>query len=99
MLPLFDVGHLLQTMYSDLYADSHVYDITVEDPSASFSSLRDTVDCCNALRLPDFQPPLIHNPFEGKIERAAIGKLKLHKVRKVSLWHFQFILYFFRNVI
>ena len=72
-------------MYSDLYADPHVHDITVEDPSAAFSSLRDTVDCCNALRLPEFQPPLIHNPFEGMIARAAIEKLKLHKVREISL--------------
>lgn len=78
------VGQLLQTMYSDLCGDRSVRDITVEDPSQAFSSLRDIVDCCNAIRLPVFQPPTIHRPFEGNIERVAREKLKLHKVQPLS---------------
>ena len=70
-------------MYSDLCSDDSIQDITVEDPSQAFSSLRDIVDCCNAYHLPVFQPPTIHDPFEGKIEREAREKLKLHKVQPV----------------
>jgi histone acetyltransferase 1 len=77
-------GHgaeLLQEICSDLCSDPSTHDITVEDPSEAFVQLRDFVDCRNALRLPTFQPPTIHGPFQGVISATARDTLKLHKTQ------------------
>ena len=78
------VAELLQAVYSDLCANPCTHDITVEDPSDGFVRLRDFVDCRLALRLPAFQPPTIHSPFEGEILEAARDRLRLHKVLSMA---------------
>ena len=73
-------AQLLQEVWSDLSLDPATYDITVEEPTTSFSRLRDFVDCRNALQLPVFQSPSVHRPFRGDLLTAATEALKLHKV-------------------
>ena len=59
----------------------------VEDPSPEFTSLRDYVDCQNALKLRCFQPPLILGPYSSEVERECQEKLKIGKVRIVAIDH------------
>ena len=53
----------------------------VEDPSPEFSTIRDYVDCKNAMNFECFQLPMILEPYSAEMEKICREKLKLHKVR------------------
>jgi hypothetical protein len=69
-------------VYDNLLLNPQILDITVEDPSDEFVSLRDFVDCRNATKMESFQPPKIHQPFSKELEELCRQKLKLHKVKR-----------------
>ena len=62
------------------YPHSHSTSSSVEDPSPELTALRDYVDCRNALQLPCFQFPLIHQSYSHEIEKECQEKLKINKV-------------------
>lgn len=69
-------AQLLQSVYDDLVPRPQVCDITVEDPSDEFRTLRDFVDCSNALKLDCLQ---LHKAFDESAKKVR-AKLKLQKV-------------------
>ncbi|UYV83403.1 HAT1, partial [Cordylochernes scorpioides] len=86
---------LLQAIYHHYAADSKVLDITVyriqvcvaavEDPSESFTRIRDVVDTRNCQTLPVFHPSVLRKGFTSAMWKEAQNKFKINKkqARKV----------------
>jgi len=88
MPPFQRHGHaaqLVQCFYNECYARSEVLDIHVEDPSENFQRVRDYIDVRNCLKLPAFNPEMLHRGLTEKMCLEARDKLKLNKkqVRRV----------------
>ena len=76
---------LLSAMYAHYRAQSGVIDITVEDPSDSFSQLRNFVDCLACSKLPAFSRKSLHEGWNKKMAEEAKEKLRINgrQARKV----------------
>uniref|UniRef100_A0A915BXX6 Histone acetyltransferase type B catalytic subunit n=2 Tax=Parascaris univalens TaxID=6257 RepID=A0A915BXX6_PARUN len=68
----------LQAIYNDLVPCRNVKDITAEDPGESFIHLRDFVDCCNCIKLPEFSFANLSKGFTTEVKDAALTKLKIN---------------------
>lgn len=78
-------AEMLQGMYNCYTKRADVLDITVEDPSQTFTRLRDFVDTKNCLKLESYSRARLHKGFSEDMRREAQQKLKLNKkqARKV----------------
>ncbi|EDV28203.1 uncharacterized protein TRIADDRAFT_53567 [Trichoplax adhaerens] len=75
-------GHgakLLESYYSLAEKDDNILDITAEDPSENFISLRDFVDCRRCAKLPAYSDQNLHDGFNENMANEARKKLKIHK--------------------
>lgn len=72
-------AELLQSVYHQYMCNPEVLDITVEDPSESFTRLRDYVDAKNCLKLQSFLPHNLKKGFSESMVKEAQQKLKINK--------------------
>jgi len=72
-------AELLDSIYREYTGDPDILDITVEDPSDSFTRLRDFVDAKNCVKLQCFQLHNIKKGFSDTMALEAQSKLKINK--------------------
>ncbi|RDD45340.1 Histone acetyltransferase type B catalytic subunit [Trichoplax sp. H2] len=85
-------GHgakLLESYYSLAEKDDNILDITAEDPSENFISLRDFVDCRRCAKLPAYSDQNLHDGFNENMANEARKKLKIHKKEEKDLLKLQ----------
>uniref|UniRef100_A0A8C4Q9X8 Histone acetyltransferase type B catalytic subunit n=1 Tax=Eptatretus burgeri TaxID=7764 RepID=A0A8C4Q9X8_EPTBU len=72
-------AHLLEAVHKFFIADADVLDITAEDPSESFTRLRDFVDTKMCCQLPSFATEHLSQGFGSEMISEAQQKLKINK--------------------
>ncbi|XP_054162731.1 histone acetyltransferase type B catalytic subunit-like [Oppia nitens] len=70
---------LLQAIYDNYMSDGDVYDITVEDPSESFTRIRDFVDAKNCQKLEAFSADKLKLGWNEELAKVAQSCLKINR--------------------
>ncbi|XP_039282552.1 histone acetyltransferase type B catalytic subunit [Nilaparvata lugens] len=71
--------HLINTIYDHYKGDATVLDITVEDPTEEFQTVRDFVDACRCAALPAFRPDCLQQGFSELMAQQARESSRINK--------------------